>query len=340
MNCSSDSCLFYEPLAPLERMDAYVRLFMDLSLWEPFVRAVCKANSLSCHKVRPGLAGTFPTFIIDDLWVIKFFGRIFRGGQTFEVEREAARLTSPAVGIPTAKLLASGNLFSKDAEWPWPYLIFKFIPGESFGEVSDRVSQVQRVKIAAEMGEIMRRLHQIPLVNSPVFQSNWSAYIDFLQVQKQSCMARHREWGRMPDHLIDQIDSYLLPLDLWIRGDEQPHLIHADLTRDHLLGELINDQWITNGLIDFGDAMVADLSYELSALHLDLFDCSKAMLKEFMVVYGGIQQDDRFIKKAMSAALLHQFDVIGPLFERFPLLNDIMTLENLACWLWDVNACQ
>jgi hygromycin-B 7''-O-kinase len=41
-------------------------------------------------------------------------------------------------------------------------------------------------------------------------------------------------------------------------------------------------------LIDFGDAMVGDLHYELAALHLDLFDCDKRLLRQFLDHYGGM----------------------------------------------------
>jgi hypothetical protein len=61
----------------------------------------------------------------------------------------------------------------------------------------------------------------------------------------------------------------------------------------------------------------------LAALHLDLFHGDKKMLKRFLETYGSIPVDDRFVRKAMTATLLHQFDVIGPLFERLPHLRAV-----------------
>jgi hygromycin-B 7''-O-kinase len=322
------------PLAPLEQLDGYVRHFMDLQLWEPYVRWVCANNALPCQQVRGGLAGTCPTFIVDERWVVKFFGRLFDGGSAFAVEREAARLVSLVEEIPAATLLASGQLFPQGESWPWPYLVFAFIPGASIGEASAAIAAEERMKIGAEMGRIVCKLHQIALDDSPLFHPIWSEYLDFLTAQRGGCADRHRKWGSLPQRLIDQIDAYLTPADEWIEAGNKPHLIHADLTRDHLLGQVKQGRWTTGGLIDFGDARVGDLYYELAALNLDLFDADQQMLKHFLDAYGDHHADDRFQRKAMSAALLHQFDVIGPVLQRQPVLKNAGSLEELAEWLW------
>jgi hygromycin-B 7''-O-kinase len=333
---ASDSANSYEHLAPLEQMDQYVRLFMDLNLWEPFARMVCARHGLPCERVRAGLAGTCPTFIIDRRWVVKFFGRLFEGGRAYAVELEAARLVSNVDGIPAPAVLAAGQLYPPDANWHWPYLVFEFIPGVSIGDVWGSIPTEERLNIAAEIGEIVRRMHQVPLGDSAVFQPDGPDYRAFMKAQRSGCAARLRKWGRMPVHLIDQVDTYLSSTDLWISQDDPVHFIHADLTRDHLLGKLEQGRWITAGLIDFGDARVGDLYYELAALQLDLFDCDKGMLRRFLETYGSRKQD-QFVQRAMTAALLHQFDVVGPLFERFPNLNGLARLEEFADWLWNVD---
>jgi hygromycin-B 7''-O-kinase len=337
MTYQTNHPLDFRTLALLEQHENYCNFFMDLELWEPFVRWVCKENALSCRQIRTGLAGTCPTFIVDDAWVVKLFGRLFEGGAAFRVEREAARLISQVENIPAPAVLAEGQLLSPGKDWHWPYLVFEFIPGVSIGEVFHRISEKDRLRIAAELGAVIYNLHHLPLGDSQVFQPDWSAYLDFLNGQQQVCVTRHREWGRMPAHLVDLIDSYLFPLDDWIDMDKTPHLIHADLTRDHLLGKLEEDQWHTGGLIDFGDAMIGDLYYELAALHLDLFHGDKKMLKRFLETYGSIPVDDRFVRKAMTATLLHQFDVMGPLFERLPHLRAVPQLQELAALLWDIH---
>ena len=98
---------------------------------------------------------------------------------------------------------------------------------------------------------------------------------------------------------------------------------------------LIQGLWTTSGVIDFGDAMLGDLYYELAALHLDLFAGDKRLLTDFLEAYGLTPETD-FPYRAMITALMHQFDVFGSLFAYQPSLAEVKTLEELAACLWDV----
>ena len=111
--------------------------------------------------------------------------------------------------------------------------------------------------------------------------------------------------------------------------------IHSDLTRDHVLGLLENGHWKTGAIIDFGDALIGNIFYELAALHLELFDGDRRLLQAFLQTYGSPPGPD-FVRQAMVTSLMHQFDVYGPLFEK-PELRRIRTLDELAECLWQVN---
>jgi aminoglycoside/choline kinase family phosphotransferase len=89
-------------------------------------------------------------------------------------------------------------------------------------------------------------------------------------------------------------------------------------------------------VIDFGDAMLGNIFYELSALHLDLFACDKSLLKAFLQAYG-LPPDRDFVRKAMVTSLLHQFDVYGHLFAWKPSLQKSSTLDEFAERLWNIN---
>jgi len=87
-------------LSDLEILDGYRRLFTDLDLWAPYARQVCQKHGLQPHEtVRLGVPGTCPVFIIEEHWVIKFYGRLFDGAAAYAVEREAGQLVSrdPAI---------------------------------------------------------------------------------------------------------------------------------------------------------------------------------------------------------------------------------------------------
>jgi hygromycin-B 7''-O-kinase len=323
------------PLARLNTLDGYRRHFMDTALWEPFVRVVCQRHGHTAHTVRAGLAGTCPTFITDDAWVIKFFGRLFDGAAAFDTERRANQLVASDPLIFTPKLMASGQLFETPADWPWPYLIFEYLPGMSIGEVYENVSLDDKLTVARALGEFTRRLHQLPL--GDYFPPTWEEYASFLRAQRAHCRAAHQNWGTLPPHLLDQIESFVLSPEALIDSHARPHLIHADLTADHVLGRLEHGHWATLGIIDFGDAMVGNLFYELVALHVDLFRCDKRLLAAYLDAYGlAPDERDGLPRKAMAAALLHRFNVLDTVFSLNHRAREVVSLDQLATLLWDI----
>jgi hypothetical protein len=328
-----------KPLEHLDTLDGYRRYFMDVTFWEPYVHSVCARLGLASQPpVRAGLAGTYPTFIVADRWVIKFFGHLFEGEQSFAVEREMSVLLRPGK-IPTPALIASGNTFEHLIAWPWPYLVYEFVPGISFGEVYERVAFSDRLALARDLGQFAQRLHALPITPSTVFRPDWGSYRTLLQKQRQACIAAHQAWQALPAHLMAQIDAFLLPVEDLVDWGRRPHLIHADITGDHILGQVRGARWATTAIIDWGDAMVGDLNYELSALHLDLFRGDKRLLAAFLDVYGLDAQSRTLLpKRALGVALLHRFNVLEGVFKRFPQAGEIPTLEQLAVALWDVQA--
>ena len=64
------------PLDGLLKIGKYRRLFTDAAFWTPFVREVCLRHGLMpCENVRVGIPGSMPAFIVEDRWLVKFFGK-------------------------------------------------------------------------------------------------------------------------------------------------------------------------------------------------------------------------------------------------------------------------
>jgi hygromycin-B 7''-O-kinase len=321
----------------LENIEGYRRYFTDPIAWQPYVEQVCRRHTLSPGRVvRIGLPGTCPTFIVDDRWVVKFFGRLFEGSRSFQVEAELGKWAETQA-LPFPGIVAEGRLFQAGACWPWPYLVFEYVPGESIGEVFEQVGLEDKLTLARWMADITRRMHQAVLPVSDVFQPVWDAFTGLLQSQRGGCRQSFQEWGVLPEHLLEQLDDFLLPVEELVDARATPHLIHADLTADHVLGRLESGRWHSLALIDFGDAMTGNLYYELVALHLDLFHGDKRLLAAYLDAYGLDEQARRHLPvRAMNMALLHRFNVLGPVFERDPNLRQVSTLKELADALWNV----
>ncbi|MAF10914.1 hypothetical protein CMK11_10740 [Candidatus Poribacteria bacterium] len=213
--------------------------------------------------------------------------------------------------------------------------MFEFVEGVSIGEAADRVSHTDRLQVAREVGGMTRSLHAQHIPAAGPFAPTWDEYRDLLDRQRERCAENHREWGDLPDYLVDQIDDYLAPTECLIDAGRRAHLIHADITADHILGALTPDGWRTTALIDFGDAMVGDHLYELVALHLDVFRGDTGLLAAYLDAYA---VDDAFCRalphRAMSTCLLHRFDVLSTLPGLGHDLAGIESLSHLADALW------
>jgi hygromycin-B 7''-O-kinase len=329
------------PLDAFADLDFYRQHFTDVHLWRPYVEEICQRHQLGCTRVRCGLPGTYPAFIVDERWVVKLFGQLFDGLDSYTVEQEAALLAAQVAGLPLPRLGASGSL--QAGVWSWPYLVFEYLPGVSLGEVFAQVSDPEKLRLARAMGDWVRALHALPLPQTGIFASGArgpDGYADLIAQRRAACARDLADWNHLQPQAIpwlEQIERFLPPLAELVAPDMRLSLIHADLTRDHLLGQLTGSHgWKTLGLIDFGDARAGDLFYELQALYFDLFHGQKELLRAFFETYAyNGPCGSAFTRRALSFSFLHQFNVLGEALGHYPEALACPSLEELADLLWD-----
>ncbi len=325
-------------LTPLYDLDGYRRTFTDVSLWAPYVSVVCARHDLPLvGSPRTGLPGSYPTFIVSDRWVIKFFGPLFNGLACYPVEQFASQLLQPP-DFPVPALVAAGKLFPDEAtESSWPYLIFEYIPTLSIGEVYDQVSPTSMQTLALQLGSLLKRIHALPIPTDSPLPTTWDSYTDLLNTLAADCLVRHTAWGSLPPNMLAEIPGYLLPTSDLLPPSPTPSLIHVDLTRDHLLGDLHHGDWRLRAIIDFGDAISGDLFYELVVLHLELFNADLELLRQFLFAYqpSPFHQQD-FVRKAMTLTLLFPYNLFECIFPRRPELYQSASLPKLADRLWRI----
>jgi hypothetical protein len=317
---------------------------MDLTLWEAYVCEVCKDHGFSCAKVSPGVPGTFPTFIVEliprvdrppiQFVVVKFFGPLFDGPGSFRIEREIGFwLEKDPLHIPSPVVLAEGRLDNN-----WQYLIFEYVEGVSIGHVRDKLGKDDWISVACQMGEYIHQLHSQSADDAFELSESmlpcWDTYCSFLKRQCLNCLTNHKEWNDLPAHLLNQLECFVLPVERLLDLSAPPHLIHADLTSDHLLGSLVSGRWQTLAIIDWGDAMTGNFLYELVALHLDLFHSDKQLLRACLEAYGlpSFYWHD-FPRKALSLVLLHQFPMPAWVYAPY---EEAQSLQELAECLFAV----
>jgi hygromycin-B 7''-O-kinase len=323
------------PLDQLSTIDGYRARFTDAAFWHPYVQEVCRRHNLvPCETLRLGVVGSSPVFIVEERWLVKFYGKLFNGVEAFDVERAAAVLLREHPAFPVPELLAEGALEPPGADWHWPYLIYAFVEGVSIGEVYEQVSFEEKLRLTRRMAEYTRALHRLPIPPGGPFTLDFSSYLRGLESRLPGRTENHAAWKTIPARLHAKIPAFLSPIAELVLPGEQPHLIHADLTTDHLLGRLQDGRWTTHAVIDFGDAFTGGLLYELTALHLGLFASDRQLLAAFLESYGysGPTGMD-FARRALSCCLLHQFDVLNGLMYHSDILQ-AGSLDELAERLW------
>jgi hygromycin-B 7''-O-kinase len=210
-------------------------------------------------------------------------------------------------------------------------LVYEYINGESIRAVFDQLTLEDRLNAAGQLGGWVKGLHDLPLPAGGPFDDDWSGFQHFLENQRARPVNRHN----LPAHLSSQIEQFIPPIEELLNNNDRLHLIHADLTGDHLLGQWINGRWQASALIDFGDARTGNFYYELAALHLDMFQCDRRLLSAFLKDYGLTPTVD-FSRLALSFCLLHEFEVLDGISLRFPVVNDLVSLQDLADLLFSL----
>ncbi len=302
-------------------LQEHVSRLGDVSFWWPYVAEILKRHGLADAGREPvaGFNATYPTFLYGDV-VVKLFGysRSWRGSHAAERAAQALVATDPEIAAP--RLLSEGRLFD-DVDAPWPYLITTRMSGVASWRAE--LSTEQRLSVAAELGQQVRRVHALP-PSGVATDAGWPA----LNV------AAAAEQSSLPPHLIAQIDDYLARL-----GPFDRVFVHGDLVANHAY---VEDGHLA-GIIDWGDAMVTDRHYELIQLYRDMFGCDKALLRVFLEACDWPVGKD-FPRQALGLALHrqavglaqhHTMDVFEPIAALLPL-QDIGTLDELATELFAV----
>jgi aminoglycoside phosphotransferase len=292
----------------------------DVDFWAPYVDEILARHGLAeaGRELVAGYNVTYPTFVSGDV-VVKLFGHYPSWRERHAAERGAYELigTDSAIAAPT--LLGEGRLYDLDAEAHWPYLVTTRVPGVASWRAA--LSPDQRRAIAVELGQQVRRIHELPPFG--VATDADQPELDVAAAAAQSSL---------PPHLVAQVDAYVTGL-----GPFDPVFIHGDIVANHVF---VDSDHLT-GIIDWGDAMVTDRHVELIQVYRDMFDCDKDLFRVFLDA-ADWPVDADFPRLALGHALRRQAlmraqhdggDVFEPIAAAFPL-QDIATLDDLATELF------
>lgn len=298
----------------------YRSSFAEFTIWRPLLEAVIKRHGLPISPKAPsrGIAGTFPTFLWGEL-VIKFFGHLPNATQSFEGEVAVYDGIKQIKGLLPPKMRAFGTLF-EDSQAPWHYVVLSRIEGEMWFQAD--LSGPPKIALAAEIGRQVQLLHQNEecrdFLVGKIPQQSAYVDLDIIAANKRSLL---------PAHLIEEIPSYLAA-----HAEIDPVVAHGDLMERHVFIK----EGILRGIIDWGDALIADRHYDLAKIHLGLFEGQPGLLAAFLEgANWPILPDfaDRALAQSLrrQAILQYQHGGQGDVFHRIgQILPDPTNVKSLA----------
>lgn len=303
-------------------LEEYISRVNDVDFWAPYVTEILERHDLYDTSQEPeaGFNATYPTFLQGTV-AVKIFGYAEAWSASHAAEHAALAevATDPEIAAP--RLLGEGRI-ADDPDAPWPYLITARVPGVALW--SAKLTDTQWRAVAGELGRQVKRLHSLQPSTGVATDADWPANTASSAAKQSS----------LPRHLSTQADDFVSrfkPVD--------PVFTHADIVANHVF---VESSHIT-GIIDWGDAMMADRHYELIQIYRDTFGCDKNLFKVFLEASDWPVNSD-FPRRTMAFALRRQaigiaqhrtIDVFEPIAALFPLA-DISTLDELAIELFTV----
>lgn len=293
----------------------------NTNYWWPHISYVLNQNNLNNNfdkgDIKCGYNPTYPVFIIDNL-VIKFFGHRSNWQDAFTTESRAHALLSGDQTILVPRIIAKGRLC--EGSYPWSYIIYQKVKGRSW--LDSDLMFMDKCGIAKSIGEQLYKVHNLN-IDGQIFKCpDWNK-LDLKHAIGKSVL---------PDYFKEQVEEFVSDL-----GNGKS-LANGDIVPTHIF---VDENNALSGIIDWGDATLADKHYELGKL-MDSFDWDKRLLKVMLDAYNWPWNKD-FPRRALSMSIYRQavgltqhssFDVFHKLPEIIPL-EDIVTLDELSAALFE-----
>jgi hygromycin-B 7''-O-kinase len=285
------------PLLPDAREpDGFDRMLAVPELWSAAIEAIRQRHGLDEHfeKTSEGSAVVY----LSQRWCIKLHPPIGDFIPGYRRESKALHYLAGRLPIPTPVIAAEGELEG------WPYFVATRLGGVPVDRVWAQLDPSSRVRIAEQIGAAARALHDLPVRPFDDLAEPWPI---FRAAQRERCLAREREKGLAPA-LLQALESYL-ELDALPDPEFGPALLHTELGPNHVL---VTGDRVT-GLIDFGEAMVGDPEYDLSAVGLFVTRGDRAAFGAFCRAYGydaALADPDR-PARLLRHALLHRYGTLA-----------------------------
>jgi hygromycin-B 7''-O-kinase len=294
-------------LPPASTEEAFTAIGRDERALRPGAERLCRLLGVNADDLTRFPAGSRPVYTAGEL-VLKLFPPVTTWPD-YRIEAQVLAAVAGQLPAPTPQVHASGE---HDG---WGYVLMSRLPGVPLDIAWGRVSAQDRDRLAAQLGETIAALHQMPL---PVIKDWWPAdWPSFVSRQRAQCIREQRELG-LPAVWADQIPEFLAAVAL---PAGPPVLLHTEVMREHLLvSEGPGGAWRLTGLIDFEPAMRGEREYEFVGVGVFVAECDARFLTGTLTSYGydRDQLGADLRRRLLAWGILHRYSNLRWWMQRLP----------------------
>ena len=179
----------------------------------------------------------------------------------FHTEIQVTKLVSKRLTVNHPEILQYGEISD------WRYIITRAVPGVQARQIFPELTQPDLMKIARELGAIIR---EYSAIDPKDFKREFGPWNDFLANRIKNQKNSHMLKGTS-EAWAEKIWEFVKPLKNELAGLGPSVLDHADFNREHVLLERRNGFWGITGILDLADSMLAPLEVEFILPCLDFF---------------------------------------------------------------------
>lgn len=210
-------------------------------------------------------------------------------------ERRALEHVAGRLSVTTPRLLHHGELEG------WPYLVMSRVAGIAVAERWPALDRARRLKLAAELGAVLRELHGLAACTDDDWPAFWA--------RCRADVARRHDEPDVPPELVRGIEPFLSR-----QGEldgEGRCFLHTEYLDQHVL---LDGRARPTAVIDFADTQVGPAPYDFAAPVEFIFKGERGLLRAFLDGYGA--DAERYAPDELLAwALCHRFGRLRRMLE-------------------------
>jgi hygromycin-B 7''-O-kinase len=296
---------------------------LPIDNWRPALQSLAARHGFPDEPVERFRSGANPVFDVGGQFVVKLVPCLW--AHVVQRDAECLRFLADRSSLPVARILAEGTLED------WHYLVSSRLPGEQLDRVWPRLAPPEKMKLAGELGGLLRELHRVSVGALRPGGIAWAQFFD----NAVATWTTRRDLDRLPIPLREDGPRFLATAGA-ARAAPPLVLLHGDLAPENTLVAHDGSGWRFSGLLDFGNAMTGNPLFDLTAPTVLLAPGQAVVVDKILGGYGGpdAPRAKTLRLQLMALTLIHQMADLPECLALVDGAIDCPTWQDVAERFW------